>query len=298
MNEYFKQVDELITNRETTRKVRNYVENEENLVTYWHIGKLLSEVGTKYGEGTIKKWSEIFTQKYGKGYNYTNLIRFIQFFNLFGNIAPMEQYLKVTWSNYKLLLPLKKQGKYNYYLNLCMQNNLTKRKLIELIKNNTYEKLPFNERNKTIGIDTLTIKNNLIPLKNPIIVDIPENEFKEKVLLKYFDEHLKDFLHDLGVGYSYVDSEYSISDNNKKYKFDMLLFNTSELCYVVVELKVRKMQNKDIDQIINYMKLVDKKMTPNNHTRGILITKEDDGYKLSYCNAHYIERTTYLNLLI
>lgn len=46
------------------------------------------------------------------------------------------------------------------------------------------------------------------------------------------------------------------------------------------------------------MKLVDKKMTPNNHTRGILITKEDDGYKLSYCNAHYIERTTYLNLLI
>jgi predicted nuclease of restriction endonuclease-like (RecB) superfamily len=294
MNEYFKQIDELITNRETTRKVRNYVENEENLVTYWHIGKLLSEVGTKYGEGTIKKWSEIFTQKYGKGYNYTNLIRFILFFNLFGNIAAVRQLLNVSWTNIKTLLPINNKFKQKYYLNLCIQNNLSSRKLIELIKNNTYEKLPFNERNKNIEIND--IYNVNVPIKNPIMVNIKENNFKEQVLLKYFIEHIEEFLDNLGNSYAFISSEYSIFDNNKKYKIDMLLFNTSELCYVVVELKVRKLQNKDIDQIINYMKLVDKKMTTNNHTRGILITKEDDGYKLSYCNSHNIERTTYLNI--
>jgi predicted nuclease of restriction endonuclease-like (RecB) superfamily len=293
MNEYFKQIDELITNRETTRYVRNYVENEETLVTYWHIGKLLSIVGTKYGEGTIKKWSIIFTSKYGKGYSNRNLRLMRQYYKVFRNGTQCVPLSKINWTIIRTLLSYSK-NKQNYYLNLCLQNNITSRKLIELIKNNTYEKLPFNERNKTIGIND--IYNFNIPIKNPIIVDIPKNNFKEQILLKYFEEHIKTFLLDLGNSYAFISSEYSIFDNNKKYKIDMLLFNTSELCYVVVELKVRKLQNKDIDQIINYMELVDKKMTPNNHTRGILITKEDDGYKLSYCNSNNIERTTYLNI--
>jgi hypothetical protein len=76
----------------------------------------------------------------------------------------------------------------------------------------------------------------------------------------------------------------------------MLLFNTINLCYVVVELKVRKLQSKDIDQVMNYMELIDEFKNPINKTRGILITKEDDGYKLSYCCDNNIERTTYLNI--
>jgi predicted nuclease of restriction endonuclease-like (RecB) superfamily len=190
MNEYFKQINELISKRETTRYVRNYVENEETLVTYWHIGKLLSEVGTKYGEGTIKKWSNLLIKKYGNNYNITNLQIMKQFFLNYSNYDPLAHNLNITWTNIRIILTIKDKNVQNYYLNLCMQNNLTKRKLIELIKNNTYEKLPFNERNKTIVIDTTHGKNNLIPVKNPIIVDISENDFKEQILLKYFSINL------------------------------------------------------------------------------------------------------------
>jgi predicted nuclease of restriction endonuclease-like (RecB) superfamily len=116
MNEYFKQIDELITNRETTRYVRNYVENEETLVTYWHIGKLLSIVGTKYGEGTIKKCSSLLTEKYGKGYNYTNLKRIRQFYLLFSKGAPLGHLLSISWTNYKTIIPIEEENKRNYYL--------------------------------------------------------------------------------------------------------------------------------------------------------------------------------------
>jgi predicted nuclease of restriction endonuclease-like (RecB) superfamily len=295
MNEYFKQIDELITNRETTRKVRNYVENEENLITYWNIGKMLSIVGTKYGEGTIKKWSIIFTSKYGKSYNYRNLLLMIQYYTNYKNMNPMGSHLNIAWSNLREIIKIKSKNGQTYYLNLCIQNNLTKRELIDLIKNNTYEKLPYNDR-KNIDVDITNNNNSLIPIKNPLIINIPTNNLKEKVLLKYFEEHLKEFLTDLGIGYTYAASEYLLVDENTKYKIDMLLFNTIKLCYVVVELKVRKLQNKDIDQIINYMNLVDKIKKPINKTRGILITKEDNGYKLSYCNEQHIERTTYLNI--
>jgi predicted nuclease of restriction endonuclease-like (RecB) superfamily len=296
MNEYFKQIDELITNRETTRRVRNYVENEETLVTYWHVGKLLSEAGTKYGEGTIKNWSILLTEKYGKGYNYTNLTRMKQFYGIFLNIAAMSQLFRITWSNYVILITIKENNKRNYYLNLCLKNNITSRRLNGLIKNNTYEKLPFNERSQNIEIDKVNNNLNIIPIKNPIIIDIHTSNFKEKALLKYFIEHIDTFLADLGNNYAYIASEYSLFDNNKKYKIDILLFNYEINCFVVVELKVRELQNKDIDQIINYMNLIDEIKKPINKTRGILITKEDDGYRLSYCNERNIERTTYLNM--
>src|SRR5574344_86021 len=281
MNEYFNKIDELISKRETTRYVRKYVENEETLVTYWHVGKMLSEVETKYGEGTIKKWSVVFTKKYGKGYSYANMRRIKQFYLMFSNCAPMVRNLKVTWTNYTIIMPISDVNKRNYYLNLCIENNLTKRKLIELIKANTYELLLFNERNKVIVINE-NFKTK-IPIKNPIMVNIPENNFSEKALLKYFEIHIKEFLNNLGSGYAYIASEYEVDDEAKKYKIDMLLFNTIYLCYVVVELKVRKLQNKDIDQVMNYMKIIDKSKKCVNKTRSILITKEDNGFKLSYC---------------
>src|SRR5574344_945156 len=296
MNEYFNKIDELISKRETTRYVRKYVENEETLITYWHVGKMLSEAGTKYGEGTIKKWSLTFTKKYGKGYSYRNLRLMLNFYIIYSNLQPLAANLNnvmTTWTNYTVIMSIIDVNKRNYYLNLCIQNNLTKRKLIELIKAKTYESLPFNERNKVIQINDKT--NTKIPIKNPIMVNIPEENIKEQMLLKYLIENIENFLKDLGNGYSFIGSEYEIYDESKKYKIDMLLFNYEFNCFTVIELKVRKLQNKDIDQILNYMKIVDKNMNCVNLTRGILITKEDTGYRLSYCRNNNIERTTYLN---
>src|SRR5574344_1768966 len=243
MNEYFNKIEELISKRETTRYVRKYVENEETLITYWHVGKMLSEVGTKYGEGTIKKWSLTFTKKYGKGYSNRNLRLMRQFYIKYKNGLQCRPNYNISWSIIKELLPYS-QNKYNYYYKLCIQNNISVRKIRNLIKSNTYESLPFNERNTIIEIYNQT--NTKIPIKNPIMVNIPEKSFSEKVLLKYFEIHIKEFLNNLGSNYAYIGSEYEIYDESKKYRIDMLLNNYRESCLVVVELKVRKLQNKDI----------------------------------------------------
>jgi hypothetical protein len=79
---------------------------------------MLSEAGTKYGEGTIKKWSIVFTEKYGKGYSLKNLWRMRQFYFNFSKVAPMGRFLNVSYTNHKTIIALKEENKHNYYLNI------------------------------------------------------------------------------------------------------------------------------------------------------------------------------------
>ena len=61
----------------------------------------------------------------------------------------------------------------------------------------------------------------------------------------------------LGNGFMWVGNQYKISDGNKNYFIDMLLYNIKYNCYVVVEIKCRKLKKEDKGQVEFYMKLVD-----------------------------------------
>ena len=90
MNEqqYYEEIEYLIKKNEISKRVRKLEENYSLVETYWHIGKIIVEAQggstrAKYGNELIKKWSIKLTELYGKGYNYTNLSRFRQFYMLF-----------------------------------------------------------------------------------------------------------------------------------------------------------------------------------------------------------------------
>ena len=63
----------------------------------------------------------------------------------------------LTWSHYCELLRINDNNKILYYINICSQQNLSKRELIHRIKNNEYERLPEDARNKLINKDNLNI---------------------------------------------------------------------------------------------------------------------------------------------
>jgi len=108
--EYYNEITSIIENIEINSRVRQLQDNSEKLEAYWEIGKLLVEAqGGKrasYGDNLIKKWSLDFTQKYGKNYSYTNLTRFRQLYVFFPKVATLWQ---VSWSQLKLVLPIKKK---------------------------------------------------------------------------------------------------------------------------------------------------------------------------------------------
>ena len=182
----------------------DYFKNKDLVNNYFEIGKLLIEAQggeerAKYGNELIKEWSKELTEKYGKGYNSSNLKRFRQFYICFKKGAPLGHQL--TWTNIKILLPIKNENKRNYYINMCIKKNLSKRALEKEIKNNAFERLSLADKEniKLISYknEVLTIKDTL---KDPVLIPINEDldNISEEKLAKIIRKELEIFLLVLG----------------------------------------------------------------------------------------------------
>ena len=64
-------------------------------------------------------------------------------------VSPMATQL--TWSHYSELLSIKDINIVMYYIDITISNNLSKRELMERIKNKEYERLPNEEVLKTLN---------------------------------------------------------------------------------------------------------------------------------------------------
>lgn len=300
MNNYYIELNSLVKRLEVNKRTRYLQDNSETLNTYWTIEKLIVEAQggekrAKYGNELIKKWSKDLTEVYGNSYNYTNLSRFRKFYLLFPIVDPLGQQL--TWSHIRAILPIKDENKRNYYINLCIERNLTKRELINEIKSNAYERL----LNKSEKIEIITNKKEAYDIRdeirNPIIIKLDKNDriLKEKELQLKILSKLKQFFSDFGQGFALVGNEYKMSYGNKDYRLDLLLFNIEMNCYVVVELKLRELKKEDKAQIEFYIKIVDERLKRDFHNKtiGILVTKEYDKFILTFVKSHNIIPITY-----
>ena len=281
MNEekYYQEIEHLIKKQEINKRVRKLEENNSLVTTYWQLGKIIVEAQggskkAKYGNELIKKWSVKLTEAYGKGYNASNLRKFRQFYLAFEKSSPLGS--KLSWSHYRELLIFKDENKRNYYINLCIKNNLSKRKLIKEIKSNSYERL-VDKPNK-IDIIIPSKPSITTDMKNPIIIPIDKKIANEYDLELSILANLDFFFKQLGEGFLYAGHQYKINDGKNNYYIDILLFNYKLNCFIVVELKLRSLKKEDKAQIEYYIKLIDEQVKEVHHNRtiGIIISKESD----------------------
>ena len=295
---YYDEVNSYVKKVEIGKAIRETNANMELVECYWNVGRLIVEAQgekekAKYGNELIKTWAEKLTEEYGKGYNYTNLSRFRQFYLDFPIVAPLGQQL--SWTIIRTILPIKDENKRNYYINLCIANNLSKRELEKEIKSNSYERLEYKPDKIDIVVSTKVpaIVNNF---KNPILLELKDKEIKsESDLEKLIYSQLSYVFLQLGKGFTWVGNQYKVSDGNKNYFIDMLLYNVKYNCYVVVEIKCRKLKKEDKGQVEFYMNLVDNfvKEPSNNPTIGIIITKDQDKFVANFVRSEKLVPLTY-----
>ena len=106
---------------------------------------------------------------------------------------------------------------------------------------------------------------------------------------------MENFLKELGVGFSFIASEYKIRMGKTSNYIDLLLYNIKYNCYTVVELKVTELRKEHLGQIQVYMNYIDEniKDVTQNKTMGIIIVKEDNQFIMKYCSDDRIFRTTF-----
>ena len=295
--DYKKELIKLVEKTEVNKGYHDYFKNKDLVNNYFEIGKLLIEAQggeehDTYGNKLIKTWSVELTEKFGKGYDASNLRRFRQFYSEFKMCGTVCHTL--TWSNIRILLPIKNENKRNYYINMCIKKNLSKRELQKEIKNNAFERLSLADKENIKLIsdknEVLTIKDTL---KDPVLIPINEDldNISEEKLAKIIRKELEIFLLELGHGYAYIGKEVRMGESY----CDLLFFNTEFLCYVVIELKTRKIKKEDIGQLEYYVNYVDENMKKEsfNPTIGVLVAKEGNYLVMKYCTNKNIYKTTY-----
>ena len=295
--DYKKELIKLVEKAEVNKGYHDYFKNKDLVNNYFEIGKLLIEAQggeehDTYGNKLIKTWSVELTEKFGKGYDASNLRRFRQFYSEFKMCGPLGHIL--TWTNIRLLLPIKNENKRNYYINMCIKKNLSKRELQKEIKNNAFERLSLADKE---NIKLISDKNELLTikdtLKDPVLITINEDldNVSEEKLAKIIRKELEIFLLELGCGYTYAGKEVRMGESY----CDLLFFNYEFNCFVVIELKTRKIKKEDIGQLEYYINYVDENMKKEsfNPTIGVLVAKEGNYLVMKYCTNKNIYKTTY-----
>ena len=293
--DYYQSIKNKLIENEIYSKVKDYSKEKNKVMTYFEIGKLLTEAGGKYGDRVIEDYSNKLMNEVGKKYNKRTLFRMRQFYNLFSNEKVSPLVTQLTWTHYIVLLALKDYDEIVYYIEQCIKLNLSKRELQEKIKSKEYERLDDKTRKKIINNKEMVIQDYI---KHPIIIKNNKNydDISEKALEQLILEDIDSFLKELGDGFTYVGHQYKIKVGNTFNYIDLLLFNIKYNCYCVVELKVTQLKKEHIGQIMVYMNYIDSevKLIYHNKTIGIIVCRENNEYVVKYCSNSNIFQTTYL----
>ena len=285
---YYNEIKNKLINNEVYSKVKDYSKERHKVITYFEIGRLLTEAGGKYGDNIIDEYSKKLVMEVGKKYNRRTLFRMKQFYNVFNDEKVSTVWTQLTWSHIRLLFNLETDSM-NYYIKDTINKNLSVRELEFKIKSNEYERLPIETKNKLLFDDEIEIKD-LVP--NPIIIRNKNNIeiVTEKALHNLILEDIESFMKELGSSFSFIGSEYKIKIGDRNHYIDLLLFNIKFNCYVVVELKVTEFKVEYISQVKKYMNYIDKniKEISNNNTMGILICKRENKFVIEYCSDERI----------
>ena len=268
--------------------------NTEMINLYWNIGKMIVEMQggnpkAKYGEYIIKELSIRLTNKFGKGFSIPNLKRMRQFYNCF----PIGSTLlnQLTWSHYLELIKINDIDKRNFYMHECINSNWDVRELQRQRTTLLYERLT-KSKDKTKALELSVVGHKLNEpkdiIKDPFVLeflDIKENtDYLESDLEKNILNHLKEFLLELGKGFTYVGNQVRITLDAEHYYPDLVFYNRILKCFVIIDLKIGKVTHKDIGQMQMYVNYYDREIKSNeeNKTIGILLSTDKNETIVKY----------------
>ena len=106
-------------------------------------------------------------------------------------------------------------------------------------------------------------------VKDPILETELETRLVEKV---------KQFLLELGKGFTYIGNQYVLEYNGKRSKVDMLFFHRGLHCLVAIDLKIGEFKPEYAGKMNYYLSLLDRleRRKDENRSIGIILCAEKD----------------------
>lgn len=291
INNIFDNIKELVIN--SRNRVYATV-NTEMLNLYWNIGKAIMEIQqgderASYGETVLEKLSQKLTNEFGKGFSIINLRRMRKFYCLFPIRSTVLN--ELSWSHYLELIKIEEEAKRNFYIKETINSRWSIRELQRQRDSLLYERLVLSadkEKILELSQEGQEIKESKDLVKDPFVLeflDIKENtDYLESDLEKNILEHLKEFLLELGKGFSYVGNQVRLTLEEDHFYPDLVFYNRLLKCFVIIDLKIGKVSHQDIGQMQMYVNYYDREIKTNdeNPTVGILLSTNKNKTVVKY----------------
>ena len=283
----------LLVGRETAYRSVNSV----MIKTYWQIGKRIVEqeqLGksrAEYGEHLVVHLSRYLTDGFGKGFSIANLKNMRQFYQTFPKFDELatQRVANLSWSHLRLIMRLDDAKERAYYLQEASAQHWTVRLLDRNVKSGYYRRLLSSqnqERHATPGNEDNKSPADFI--KDPYVLeflDVSDDlTGQESILESGIIEHLQKFLLELGKGFSFIARQMRISTETSHFYVDLVFYNYLLKCFIIIDLKTKKLTHQDIGQMDMYVRMFDelKRGGDDNPTLGIILCTDKDETIVKY----------------
>lgn len=186
----------------------------------------------------------------------------------------------LSWSHYRTLTKVRNFAERNFYEIEAEKQNWSVPHLERQIDSLLFARL-LKSRDKN-GLLELTTRGQVIneptdALKDPYVLDfldlpdgqvLHESELEAAILRK-----LEAFLLELGKGFAFVARQKRLVFEDEFFYVDLVFYNTILKCYLLIDLKVGKLNHQDIGQMDSYIRLFDDQYTAedDNPTIGLIL---------------------------
>ncbi len=284
------------------------------VIRNWYIGKRIAEEELKgdnraeYGAEIIKNLSEKLTENYGKGFNKRTVYKFLQFYRYFPEIVPTvtaqsdgksivpTPTAQLSWSHYEKLLQVNDEKARSWYANEAytqawgvrtLQRNISSQYYYRILR--SQDKAGVENEMKAL---TSPLQDKLEFIKNPIIAEFlgmkQDESYHESDLEQCIIDNLQKFLMELGKGFAFVARQQHIHTEKEDYFIDLVFYNYILKCFVLIDLKTKKITHQDVGQMDMYIRMYDelKRTEGDNPTLGIVLCSDTDEDIARYSVLH------------
>lgn len=265
-------IDDLRSMIDQTKEAIAATVNSRLTMLYWHVGsrirtEILNNERAEYGSQIVATVSRQLAGEYGKGFVEKSLWRMIQFAELFPDQEIVNGLTRqLSWSHFRLLLPLKEPLKRDFYAEMCRIEKWNVRTLEKKINSMLFERTALSKKPEALveaEIALLRKEDQLSPdlvFRDPYILEFLNlsDHYMEKDLEDAIMRELEQFLLEFGVGFTFMARQKRIVVDNIDFHLDLLFFHRRLRKLVAVELKVGDFRPEYKGQMELYLRWLDK----------------------------------------
>jgi predicted nuclease of restriction endonuclease-like (RecB) superfamily len=255
---------------------------------YFQIGKLIVDTQMQEDKSVlvVEKLSVDLTKlmNFERGYSTQNLWYMRQMYSEYKDNKKLQQLaLQIPWGqNIEIFSKLKDTKERIFYMQKIIESAWSRSILINQIKADIFNKQSTKEKNNNFKavLPAHYSEQATEILKSEYILDFVAS--KKRLLERDLEEQLiakiKEFILELGYGFTFIGNQYKLRLNKKEYAVDLLFFHRKLKCLVAIDLKIGSFEPEATGKMNFYLNLLNQqvKLPDENPSIGIILCAEKD----------------------